>query len=78
MDLFTLDGFCYLIIVDYFSRYPEVIKLRKTTSSSIIEAVKAVFSRHSIPETVLSDNGPQFSSMEFAKFASDYSFCHTY
>ena len=77
MDLFTLDGFCYLIIVDYFSRYPEFIKLRTTTSSSIIEAVKAVFSRHGIPETVLSDNGPQFSSMEFAKFASDYSFRHT-
>ena len=76
MDLFTLDGFCYLIIVDFFSRYPEVIKLRTTTSSSIIEAVKAVFSRHGIPETVLSDNGPQFSSMEFAKFASDYSFHH--
>ena len=64
---------CYLIMEDYFSRYPEVIKLRTTTSGSIIEASKAVFSRHIIPETVLSNNDPQFSSKEFAKFAADYS-----
>ena len=76
MDLFTSKESCYLVIVDYFSRYPEVIKLRTTTSASIIEAVKAVFSRHGIPETVISDNGPQFSSKEFAKFASQYNFQH--
>ena len=76
MDLFTSKESCYLVIVDYFSRYPEVIKLRTTTSAGIIEAVKAVFSRHGIPETVISDNGPQFSSKEFAKFASQYSFQH--
>ena len=76
MDLFTSKESCYLVIVDYVSRYPEVIKLRTTTSAGIIEAVKAVFSRHGIPETVISDNGPQFSSQEFANFASQYNFQH--
>ena len=76
MDLFTSKESCYLVIVDYFSRYPEVIKLRTTIGAGIIEAVKAVFSRHGIPETVTSDNGPQFSSKEFAKFASQYNFQH--
>ena len=77
MDLFMLNGANYVLIVDYFSRYPEVIKLKSTSSKAVIEAVKAVFSRHGIPETVRSDNGPQFSSDEFARFAADYGFRHT-
>ena len=64
------------MIVDYFSRYPEVIKLKSTTSRGIIEAMKAVFSRYGIPQTVRSDNGPQYSSEEFSKFAAEYNFYH--
>eukprot|EP00731_Ephydatia_muelleri_P032552 Em0024g96a len=77
MDLFVLNGVNYVVIVDYFSRYPEVIKLSSTTSNTVIDAVKAVFSRHGIPESVRSDSGPQFSSHEFAKFAASYGFKHT-
>ena len=42
-----------------------MIKLRSTTSQSISNALKSVFSRHGIPETFISDNGPQFSYREF-------------
>ena len=60
--------------MDYFSRYPEVIKLSSTTSSSVIAALKTVFARHGIPETLQSDNGrPQYSSQEFAQM---YGFNH--
>ena len=72
-DLFELNHAHYLLVVDYFSRYPEMINLPSTTSSP---ALKTVFARHSIPETVRSDNGPQYSSMEFANFATEYGFRH--
>ena len=39
--------------------------------------MKSVFSRHGIPETVVTDNGPQYSSQEFAAFANQYGFTHT-
>ena len=68
-DLFQLKGVNYLVVVDYFSRYPEVIKLKSTTSTAIVEALKSIFSRHGIPETVVSDNRPQYTSQEFANFA---------
>ena len=41
-DLFELKGTPY-IVVDYFSRYIEILKLTTTTSSSIIVAMKAYF-----------------------------------
>ena len=75
-DLLELEGVHYLLTVDYFSRYPEVTKLTSTTSSSVISALKAVFSRHGIPEVVRSDNGPQYSSHEFTAFAKCYGFRH--
>ena len=68
-DLFSLDGTTYMIVVDYFSRYPEVIKLMSTTSSVVISVLKSLFSRYGIPEEVISDNGPQYASQEFCNFA---------
>ena len=75
-DLFFLNGANYLVAVDYFSRYIEAIKLKTTTARSIIEGLKSMFSRHGIPEKIISDNGPQYPSHEFAEFASSYKFHH--
>jgi len=36
--------------------------------------MKSIFSRHGIPEKVISDNGPQFSAQEFAQFAKEWDF----
>ena len=75
-DLFELEKKHYLLVVDYFSRFPEVILLKSTTSTVVITALKSIFSGYGIPEEVRSDNGPQYSSMEFAKFASTHGFNH--
>ena len=39
-------------------------------------ALKSVFSRHRISETVISDNGPQYDSKEMKEFVSTYGFKH--
>ena len=48
----------------------------RTSSKSVINALKTVFSHHGIPETLVSDIGAQYSSVEFAKFAAAYEFTH--
>ena len=45
MDVFELKGHIYLIIIDYFSRWIEISHLQKTTSGSIVNNCKSVFSR---------------------------------
>ena len=78
-DLFHLNNSNYILIVDYYSRFIEVIKLTTTTSKSkaIIDALRSTFSRYGIPEVVMSDNGPQYSSNEFDAFAKLYNFQHS-
>ena len=75
-DLFELKGHPYLLVIDYFSRYIEVAKLSSTTSPDVSVHLQSMFARHGIPEQFISDNGPQFSSTSFAKFAEDYGFPH--
>jgi len=41
---------------------------------TVIRKLKAHFARYGIPETVVSDNGPQYSATEFAKFAREFDF----
>ena len=74
--MFFFDGRQYLITVDYYSSFFEVDKLDMTDSRTVIAKLKMHFSRHGIPEVVISDNGPQYSSAEFAKFANDWHFQH--
>lgn len=75
-DLFQWKQRTFLIIVDYYSRYVEVARLNRLSAEEVIKHTKSVFARHGIPELVISDNGPQYSSREYAEFARAYQFKH--
>ena len=73
-DLFVHKGKHYLLVTDYYSRYPELAELSSENSKCVIEKMKCIFARHGLPELVISDNGPQYSSEEFKQFAQAYGF----
>ena len=60
------QGKMFFILVDTHSKWPEVITMSSTTSQHTIEALRSVFSRFWLPDQLVSDNGPQFTSDEFA------------
>ena len=60
-------------MVDYYSKFPEMARLRSKTASSVIQAMKIIFARQGIPEVVVAYNMP-FGSGEFRKFAKDWNF----
>ncbi|UYV80797.1 hypothetical protein LAZ67_19001756 [Cordylochernes scorpioides] len=77
MDLFKFENKWYLVVIDYYSRFPEMIQLDRLTASVVVRSCKSIFTRHGIPETVVSDNGTQFgAAREFANFARQYGFTH--
>ncbi|UYV76882.1 K02A2.6-like, partial [Cordylochernes scorpioides] len=77
MDLFKFENKWYLVVIDYYSRFPEVVQLDRLTASVVVRSCKSIFARHGIPETVVSDNGTQFgAAREFANFARQYGFQH--
>ncbi|CAB4038457.1 uncharacterized protein K02A2.6-like [Paramuricea clavata] len=70
------SGEVLLVVIDEFSRFPEVEILHTTTANAVILKLDCIFSRQGIPKVVKSDNGLPFNSNEFANFASFLGFEH--
>ena len=76
VDLFELDKQEYVVMVDYYSKFFEVSHLPNSKSKTVINHIKPQLARYGIPEVIVSDNGPEFSSHAFAEFAREYGFKH--
>ena len=72
MNLFELDGKHYIVEIDYFMGYFELVELRSETADSIINVLKVIFACHSIPAVCFSDNCPCFSADSFSQFAKSF------
>ena len=62
-DQFSLHGKDYVVVMGFYSDFIKVKMLQKNTSSAVIEFLKELFSRYSIPDTLVTDNGPQFTRL---------------
>jgi len=70
IDLLTHKRLSYIAVSDEYSRWLEVIKIKTTTSSVVINELKRLFACWGYPDTLTCDNGPQFVSAEFKRFAA--------
>ena len=68
---FTLHTQDYLLVVDYYSKYPEVIPMATKTAEATIKAMKGIFARHGIPNKFIADNMP-FNSKKFHQFSKQW------
>ena len=62
------EGRMFFVAVDAHSEWPEVCLMDSTTASKTIQVLRSMFGRYGLPEVLVSDNGPQFVSDEFARF----------
>jgi hypothetical protein len=60
----------FLIIVDANSKWLEVFMMNNITTSSTIHVLQTLFARFGLPEQIVSDNGTQFTSEEFADYCA--------
>ncbi|KAL3205994.1 hypothetical protein MRX96_040441 [Rhipicephalus microplus] len=59
------QGQTFLIVVDSYSKWLEVIPTSSMTSQTVIGALQKLFATHGLPDTIVSDNGAQFKSKSF-------------
>ena len=71
--IFTFGKYDYLVVVDYYSKYPKFTKLESKTARCVIMKMKMIISRQRIPETLIADNAP-FSLAEVEQFATQWNF----
>lgn len=58
----------FIVMVDAFSKWPEVRYLPSTTANCTIEVLEDVFATHGFPRLLASDNGPQLTADEFDRY----------
>lgn len=75
-DLFHWKNSEYLVTVDHFSNVFEVDKLSSSTTQQVTRKLSSHFARYGQPETLVSDNGAQFTSSGFSKFMARWDMEH--
>jgi hypothetical protein len=51
-------GTMFFIVVDAYSKWPEVVPMTTTSTTKTIEELRSMFARNGIPDQIVSDNGP--------------------
>ena len=72
-----INGAYYLVLVDSYSKWPEIIPLRPTATATV-NALERLFCQFGLPKTLVSDNGTQFTSAIFHDFCKRYAIEHMF
>ena len=65
------------LMISYYSRYIEIVRLSTDTSSNVITHMKSLFAYHGLPESPTLDNDIQYAADQFKiSFVKEYSFKH--
>lgn len=71
-DLFQFRERDYLLIVDYYTRWIEVMEIEDKSAEAVVKRMKNVFARLGAPQLMRSDNGPCYESAVFKKFVEEW------
>lgn len=72
----TYDCKFAITLTDYYSKWPKVAVAASVTMETVIGFLSSVFSRYGGPEFLVTDNGPQFTSVAFSSFLKERGITH--
>ena len=76
IDFCEVAGHYILVVIDDYSRFPEIEVVHSTSAKAVIPKLDRTFAAYGVPQVVKSDNGPPFNGDEFAQFAKYLGFKH--
>lgn len=65
-----------MVIVDAFSKWPEMVEMRNISAIETVKVLKSLFARYGLPQTIVSDNGTQFVSDQFKSMCEEGGIAH--
>ena len=66
----------YLIVVDSYTNWPEVLRCKRPTIGVSITFFHELFARFGVVDSLVSDNGTQFTSYDFKEFCNTFQIKH--
>ena len=63
-----MEEMMFLIVLDAFSKWPEVMQMRTSTTTATIKELGRIFAQQGYPKVLVSDNWTQFTAKEFQDY----------
>ena len=70
------DGRQLFVVIDYFSKYPEVEFVSSTSTEDTIPKMEKIIATHRLLGALRTDNRPPFTSQEWATYLQSYNIKH--
>ena len=77
MDYFYVNGRLYVLICDYFSKFPFLFQVKTTSFANLKDHLQELFAVEVTPDEIMSNNGPPFNGNEFSSFLTGLGIRHT-
>ena len=65
-----------MVVTDALSKWPEIFVMENTSAEDTVSTLRSLFARMGLPDQIVSDNGPQFTSktlqQKFDRFLLTY------
>ena len=58
----------FLVLVDAYSKWLDVKVMQSIITAKTIDKLNKIFSTHGLPQKIVTDNGPSFTSEEFKRY----------
>ena len=72
IDYFKWNQQRYLLIADYYSRFPIIRSVSTMSATLLVTVLKTIFSEYGLAEELASGQGSQFTSEQYTSFAKEY------
>ena len=71
-----MDGKMFLVVIDAHSKWIEVFPTSHATALTTVQHLRQLFAQFGIPDSIVSDNGTQFTAQEFQDFCKSNGIQH--